>query len=73
MAVLVGQVVIYLPGLPRLAGFVGQSNALQLGLLPFIPGDTVKLLLAAAALPVVWTLVDPRREVRERVKYASRG
>jgi len=66
VAMLAGEVVIYLAGLPWLAVFVGQGNALQLGLLPFIPGDIIKLLLAAAALPAAWKLVDPRREVRER-------
>ncbi len=66
VAMLVGEVVIYLAGLPRLGVFVGQGQALQLGLLPFIPGDIIKLLLAAAALPAAWKFVDPHRKVRDR-------
>ncbi len=50
-AMLLGEVVIYAIGLPRLAFYVGIERAIPLGLLPFMPGDTLKLLLAAAVLP----------------------
>ena len=62
-AMLVGNIVIYLVGLPWLALNLGLDfgATLTAGLTPFIPGDIVKLLLAAAALPSTWRLLGPRR------------
>ncbi len=57
LAMLVGNIVIYLFGLPWLALFVGPEKALMMGLWPFIPGDALKLTLAALALPSAWALV----------------
>lgn len=39
-------------------GLWGSKGAIALGLLPFIPGDLVKLALATAALPGAWRLVQ---------------
>jgi len=60
VAMLAGEVAIYAFGLSWLAHFVGLRNTLQLGLLPFIPGDALKLLLAAAVLPSGWRFVPGR-------------
>lgn len=57
LAMLAGNVVIYLVGLPWLAVFTGANQAIALGLLPFIPGDLLKLALATALLPIGWRLV----------------
>jgi biotin transport system substrate-specific component len=57
LAMLIGNGVIYLFGLPWLAHFVGAERVLALGLLPFMPGDLVKLALAALALPSGWKLL----------------
>lgn len=54
LAFLLGEAVLYLCGLPWLAVFVGPSKALTLGLLPFLPGDLLKALLAGLALPALW-------------------
>ncbi|HLE79974.1 MAG TPA: biotin transporter BioY [Dehalococcoidia bacterium] len=62
LAMLAGNVVLYIPGLIWLSRFVGAEQALPLGLLPFIPGDVIKLLLAAAVLPSAWVLVRRREE-----------
>jgi len=58
-AILTGNVVIYLFGLPWLAVVLNTNleKTLELGLYPFVPGDTFKLYLAAAALPGAWKLV----------------
>jgi len=58
-AMLSGNVLIYLVGLPWLAAVLNTSleKTLELGLYPFVPGDTFKLYLAAAALPGAWHLV----------------
>jgi biotin transport system substrate-specific component len=65
-AMLTGNVIIYLIGLPWLAAVLntGLEKTLQLGLYPFIPGDTLKLYLAAAALPGAWKLLDRVRKER---------
>lgn len=57
IALLIGNLLLYLPGIGWLARYVGPENAAPLGLLPFIPGDLVKLFLAAAALPTAWRLL----------------
>ncbi len=57
LAMLLGNAVIYLCGLPWLAHFVGSSRVLAAGLLPFIPGDLAKVALAAALLPAGWRLL----------------
>jgi len=62
-AMLTGNVVIYLFGLPWLAVVLNTNleQTLEQGLYPFVPGDTFKLYLAAAALPAAWRLVGAAR------------
>jgi biotin transport system substrate-specific component len=51
--------IIYAIGVPWLA-FVLHLNlltAIKIGMLPFIPGDVLKLLIAAALLPATWAIV----------------
>jgi biotin transport system substrate-specific component len=72
-AMFLGNVAIYLVGLPWLAASLGipvvdpgaspcdlttaaGCDALELGLYPFVVGDTIKLFLAAGALPAAWRL-----------------
>jgi biotin transport system substrate-specific component len=54
---LAGNVVIYLGGIAWLAAFVEGGALMIAGVLPFIPGDLLKIALAAAALPGAWALV----------------
>jgi biotin transport system substrate-specific component len=60
---LLGNIVIYLVGIPWLAASIDVpvTEALELGLYPFVVGDTLKLLVAAGLLPAAWRLL--RREV----------
>jgi biotin transport system substrate-specific component len=60
-AMLLGNAVIYAAGLPLLARCVGFETVLALGLVPFLPGDAFKLVLAAVALPLAWRLVNSLR------------
>jgi biotin transport system substrate-specific component len=55
-AMITGNILIYLVGLPWLAVVLGTDleKTLELGLYPFVPGDTFKLYLAAALLPAAW-------------------
>jgi biotin transport system substrate-specific component len=39
----------------------GLANALRTGLYPFLPADIVKILMAAAVMPGVWSLLGSRR------------
>jgi biotin transport system substrate-specific component len=56
LAMLLGNAAIYALGLPWLAAFVRIGRALPLGFYPFIPGDIVKLALAAILLPAGWKI-----------------
>lgn len=50
MAVLLlGETLIYLPGLAWLAVLFGPAKSIAFGLLPFLPAEAVKLVLAVAA------------------------
>lgn len=62
-AMFVGNVVIYLVGVPWLmhATGLGLEAALAVGVTPFLIGDALKLLAAAALLPAAWRLVDRTR------------
>lgn len=60
-AMLLGSVCVYALGLPWLASFIGTGAALRLGLLCFIPGDLLKLLLAAAAVSGGWLVLSGQR------------
>lgn len=57
LAMLIGNVAIYALGLSWLSIYVG-TQALALGLLPYLAGDALKLALAAAALPAGWKLLS---------------
>lgn len=48
---LLGEILIYLPGLAWLAVLFGPAKSIAFGLLPFLPAEAVKLALAAAAAP----------------------
>jgi biotin transport system substrate-specific component len=55
---LAGTVIIYVFGAAWLSIVLQSfSQALALGVAPFLPGDAVKLIAAALALPVAWKLV----------------
>jgi biotin transport system substrate-specific component len=63
-AMLTGSVVIYVCGVAWLHHYLGVnwSTTLDDGLYPFVPGDMLKVYLAAAALPGAWRLVDRMRK-----------
>jgi len=45
-----GNIVVYLFGLPWLSRYVGWESAMVLGLLPFVIGDIIKLFVATKSL-----------------------
>ena len=61
LSMVIGNVLIYVFGLTWLGIVVGWDKpVLSWGLTPFIPGDVLKLILAAVILPLTWRLVDGR-------------
>ena len=55
-AMLAGGVVIYACGLAWLSRFVPSSSVLATGLVPFLPGEAIKMAVASCVLPGVWRL-----------------
>ncbi len=62
LAMLIGNALIYIPGLVWLGQLYGWDQPiLQWGLTPFLVGDAIKLVLAALLVPAVWKLVGNAR------------
>ena len=61
-AMLLGNLLIYLIGVPwlMLAAGLSLNDGLTYGLWPFVPGDLLKVAVAAGLLPVGWWLVRRR-------------
>jgi len=57
-----GNLVIYAVGVPYLAVAIGVDlpQAIALGLLPFLVGDLLKIVLAAGLLPAAWRIAGNR-------------
>ncbi len=73
-AMALGNATIYAVGLPWLSVALGLrlDAALAAGLYPFLPGDALKLVLAAGLLPVGWWIVRRRDgEGRGGERYRS--
>jgi biotin transport system substrate-specific component len=65
-AMFIGNLVIYAIGVPWLMAATGQDLAwaIDKGLMPFLIGDAIKLLLAAGLFPAAWWLVGRGGEER---------
>jgi biotin transport system substrate-specific component len=61
-AMVIGNIVIYLFGVPWLmyVAHLDLPTGIAKGLTPFLLGDAIKLILAAAAFPVAWWVVGRR-------------
>jgi biotin transport system substrate-specific component len=59
LAMLPGTLIIYAIGVPWLAAVLHLNllTAIKIGMVPFIPGDLLKLAIAAALLPTTWAIV----------------
>jgi len=61
LAMLLGNLLIYVPGLLWLGSLYGWDKPiLDWGLTPFLFGDLVKLVIAAVAMPMCWRVVRKR-------------
>jgi len=58
----IGTAAIYAIGVPWLAAALGVSlrRAVELGIMPFLLGDALKLVVAAGLLPAAWWVVSRR-------------
>ena len=56
-AMVIGNCVIYLCGALWLANFIGFGQAIVAGVLPFLYGDALKLVVAAGLMPWAWRAV----------------
>lgn len=62
LAMLVGNALIYVPGLLWLHQFSsGWAQTLEWGITPFLVGDALKLALAALLVPGLWKLIGTAR------------
>ena len=63
IAMLIGNVLIYAPGLIWLGMLYGWDKPIfQWGLTPFLIGDAAKLLLAALIVPTAWKIISTARK-----------
>ena len=62
--ILLGSLMVYLPGLLWLHffdfGWPAEGELFSAGMYPFIPGDLIKLVLAAVVVSGLWSLADGR-------------
>jgi biotin transport system substrate-specific component len=65
-AMIIGSLIVYTCGVTwlDLAASLSVADALVFGLWPFLPGDIVKLLVAAGLLPLGWRLASGRASSR---------
>jgi biotin transport system substrate-specific component len=58
-ALLVGNILLYVPGLLWLGSMIGWDQpVLELGLYPFVLGDLIKIAMAVLLLPFAWKYVN---------------
>jgi biotin transporter BioY len=57
-AMLLGQFLIFAPGLLWLSQYVGFENVLEKGFYPFVLGGVIKTLLAGSSSVLVWKLIE---------------
>ena len=60
-AMVIGNCVIYLCGALWLANFIGFAQAIAAGVLPFLYGDALKLVVATGLMPWAWRAVKSEK------------
>jgi len=59
-SMIVGNLIIYSIGIIWLGRFVGSEAVLNMGVIPFLAGDTLKIALAAILLPSGWRIIGSK-------------
>ena len=57
VAMAIGTVIIYAAGVSWLGQFIGFDKAIAGGVMPFLYGDALKLIVAAGLMPLAWRAV----------------
>jgi biotin transport system substrate-specific component len=57
----IGTVIIYALGLSWLTSIIGYEKAIQFGLVPFVFGDCLKIVIVTLSIPLAWKLLDRPR------------
>lgn len=60
LAMIIADAIIFVAGMAWLTPFVGIANVAMAGLIPFIPGEVVKIAAASGVLPLAWKAVGRR-------------
>ncbi len=58
VAMFLGNLIIYACGIAWLQAFIGLEKAIAGGLMPFIYGDFLKIVIAAVVMPAAWQIVQ---------------
>ena len=61
LAMLAGNLIIYVLGLTWLAIQIGISDAVKYGIVPFLLLDAIKIALATCGLPLAWRRISSRK------------
>ncbi len=59
-AMIIGTILLFVPGVAWLAVLIGFSKAVAAGVTPFLLASVVKLALAAAVMPLAWRAIEAR-------------
>ena len=59
-AMIIGTILLFVPGVAWLAVLIGFSTAVAAGETPFLLASVVKLALAAAVMPLAWRAIEAR-------------
>jgi biotin transporter BioY len=68
LAMIFGNLILYIPGLLWLAKFFGFNKVLAIGFYPFLIGDLLKIFLASLIFSVWWKII----KVAKKFKYYER-
>jgi biotin transport system substrate-specific component len=64
VAMVIGTILLFVPGILWLAALIGFSKAVAAGVTPFLLASVVKLALAAAVMPLAWRAIEARESRR---------
>ena len=71
LAMAIGTFIIYAAGVSWLGQFIGFDKAVAAGMVPFLYGDALKLIVAAGLMPLAWRAVGALRQGADLDKDAE--
>ena len=58
LSMVIGTALIYACGVTWLSQLIGFEKAISFGMLPFLYGDALKLVIASLGMPFAWSFVN---------------